>query len=115
MVEVSLIARRHTYNTDGPCSPRQSITDVECRKYVFEICQLIAQKSDDGRQALVDAKVLQELSYLANSQTALEVISACKILKALAHTGTFRDAIISAGLKKAMENITRYNFNLFSS
>lgn len=77
---------------------------------MFEICQLIAQKSDDGRQALVDANVLPELTILASSQTAIEVISACKILKALAHSGTFRNAIISAGLKKAMENITRYNF-----
>ena len=82
---------------------------------MFDICQLIAQKSDDGRRALVDADVLLELSYLASSQKAIEVVGACKILKALAHTGTFGNAIISAGLKKTMENITRYNFGSFSS
>jgi len=43
---------------------------------------------------------------LVSSRKAIEVVSAYKILKALAHTGTFRNAIISAGLKKAMENIT---------
>jgi hypothetical protein len=82
---------------------------------VFEICQLIAQKSDDGRQALVDANVLPELSILASSQIATEVVSACKILKALAHSGICRNAIISAGLKKVMENITRYDFSAFSN
>ena len=83
---------------------------------MFEICQLIAQKSDDGRQALVDADILPQLSsHLASNQKANEVVSACKILKALAHTGTFRNAIVSAGLKKVMENITRYNFGAFSS
>jgi len=76
------------------------------KKFVFEICQLIAQKSDNGRQALVDANVLPELSILANSQTAIEVVSACKILKALAHSGIFGNKIITAGLKKSMENIT---------
>ena len=82
---------------------------------MFEICQLIAQKSDDGRKELLDADILPELSYLASSQKAIEVLSACKILKALAHSGTFRNAIITAGLKKSMENITRYNFSAFST
>jgi len=90
----------------GWLSPRHSITDEACKKFVFEICQLIAQKSDDGRQALVDANVVPELSILASSQTAIEVVSACKILKALAHSGKFGNFIISAGLKKVMENIT---------
>ena len=105
-----------SHNTDDPCtSPRQSITDEKCRIYLFHICQFIAQKSDEGRKALVDADILSELLYLANSQKAIEVISACKILKALAHSGTFRNNIIKAGLKKAMKNITRYNFSAFSS
>ena len=82
---------------------------------MFDICQLIAQKSDDGRQALVDEDILPELLYLANSRKAVEVVSACKILKALAHTGTFRNAIITAGLKKSMESITRYNISASSS
>ena len=55
----------------------------------------------------MDAKVLPELSYLANSHIAVEVISACKFLKALAHSGIFREAIISGGLKREMERITR--------
>ena len=107
-----------SYNTNDPCSPRRSITDEDCRKFVLEICQLIAQKSDDGRRALMDAKILPELSYLIGSQKAIEVVSACKILKALAHSGTFKNAIILAGLKKGMKKIakiTRYNFSAFSS
>ena len=104
-----------SYNANDPRSPRHSITDEECRICVFDICQLIAQKSDDGRRALVDADILPELSLLASSQKVIEVVSACKILRALAHTGTFRNAIISAGLKKTMENITRYSFSTFSS
>ena len=82
---------------------------------MFDICQLIAQKSDDGRQALVDADILPELSHLVTtSQKATEVVGVCKILKALAHTGTFRNIIIEAGLKKAMENIIRHSFSAFS-
>ena len=103
-----------SYNTDDPCSRRHSITDEKCKKYVFNICQLIAQNSDDGRQALDNADILAELHYLVSSQKAIEVISACKILKALAHTGTFRKAIITAGFKEAMGDITRYNFSAFS-
>ena len=68
-----------------------------------------------GREALIHAKVLPELSSLTNSDVAIEVISACKILKALAHSGTFRDTIISAGLKREMERITRYNLGAFST
>lgn len=90
-------------------SPQYSVTDAECRKYVFHICQLIAQHSDAGRQALIDAKILPELSCLASSRIVTEVISACKVLKALAHTGTFGQDIISAGLQTSMEHITRYD------
>lgn len=90
-------------------SPRYSVTESECKKYIFHICQLIAQHSDAGRQALINAQILPELSCLASSQIAIEVISACKVLKALAHTGTFRQDIISAGLKTSMEHITRYD------
>jgi hypothetical protein len=87
---------------------------MKCRGYVFEICEIIAQKSDPGRQALIDAKVLPELSSLATSQKVAEVISACKILKALAHTGTFRNDLISAGSKDVMKGITRYKFCAFT-
>ena len=86
---------------------------MKCRGYVFEICEIIAQKSDSGRQALIDAEVLPELSSLAISQKVTEVLGACKILKALAHTGTFTNDIISAGLKDVMKGITRYKFCTF--
>lgn len=83
---------------------------------MFRICELIAQRSHDfGRRALIDAGILPELSYLASSQKSFEVVSACRILKALAYSGNFRNAIITAGLKKAMEDITRCNFCAFSS
>jgi hypothetical protein len=115
VVEVSLITAEIPYETEGFWSPRHSVTDVECKECVFNICQEIAQQSDDGRKALVDAGVLRELLYLATSQIATEVISACKILKALAHTGTFANDIKLAGLKDAMKYITRYNFGALSS
>lgn len=83
------------------------MTDTECKDYVFRTCRLIAQNSDPGRKALIDAGILPHLSILASSQIPLEVVSACQILKALAHTGTFRQNIISAGLKASMEHITR--------
>ena len=92
-----------------------NITDEERGNYVFDICQLIAQNLDDGRQALVDADILLKLSHLVSSRKAIEVVSACKFLKALAYTGTFRNAIILAGLKKAIENVTRYHLRAFSS
>lgn len=77
---------------------------------VFDICRLIAEKSDAGRQALIYAEVLPELSRLATSKVAFEVCSACKILKALACTGNFSEAIISAGLMDTMERISKYSF-----
>ena len=87
---------------------------MNCRKNVFEICEIIAQKSDPGREALINANILPGLSHLATSQKFIEVISACRILKALAHTGTFRSNIISAGLKDVMKGITKYNFCAFT-
>lgn len=96
-------------------SPRHSITNMECREDVFYICQIIAQNSDAGREVLIDANVLQQLSHLATSQMVIEVVSACKILKALAHTGTFRNAIVTTGLKDAMDRITRYKLGAFHS
>ena len=80
---------------------------------MFDICQIIAQESDDGRRSLVDADILPELSHLASSEKFIEVVSACRILRALAYSGTFRNIIITAGLEKFMEDITRYNFSAF--
>lgn len=104
-----------SYGTEGLCSPQHSITDMKCKECVFDICQEIAQQSDNGRKALVEAGVLPQLSRLATSSLAIEVISACKILKALAHSGTFVNDIISADLKLAMKSITRYNVGALSS
>ena len=115
MVEVSLITPNISQDIEGLWSPRHSVTAMECRNLVFDICQELAQQSDDGRKALVDGGVLLELSDLATSQIAIEVISACKIIKALAHTGTFANVIISAGLKDVMDSITRYKFDILSS
>lgn len=103
------------YDAEGLWSPRHSVTDNECKKLVFEVCQELAQKSDDGRKALVDAEVLPVLLSLSSSPILFEVIGACKILKALAHTGTFTTDIVSARLKDAMESITRYSFGGLSS
>lgn len=35
------------------------------------------------------------------------MVNACKILNALAHSGTYRETLIEAGAKKVMEQITR--------
>jgi len=90
-------------------SPWHSITDKDCKSLVFDICQEIAQQSDDGRKALLDAGVLSELISLTRSSGSAEVISACKVLKALAHTGTFTNETVFAGVKDAMESITSYS------
>jgi hypothetical protein len=89
-------------------SPQHSITDIKCRQSVFRICQVIAQNSDPGRKALIDDGILPVLLRLATNHIASNVINACKILKALAHTGTYRQELITAGVKDAMQQITRY-------
>ncbi|KAG6832805.1 hypothetical protein H0H92_009424 [Tricholoma furcatifolium] len=87
-------------------SPRHSITDMECRHCVFNICEMIAQQSDAGRKALIEEKILLVLSHLATSRVTVEVVSACKILRALAHSGTFESEIISSGMRKTLKRIT---------
>ncbi|RDB26380.1 hypothetical protein Hypma_006519 [Hypsizygus marmoreus] len=87
-------------------SPRHSITDPECKQSVFHIGHLIAQSSDAGRKALIEEKILGALLELTKSRVASHVVHACQILKALAHSGSHRQDIVSAGLKDAMEHIT---------
>ena len=88
-------------------SPRYTVTDTDCKKYGLDICRIIAGHSDVGRDALIKARILPELMHLSSSQTAYEVIESCKILKALVHTGTYRQHIIAAGLQKSMAHIAR--------
>lgn len=88
-------------------SPRYTVTDTDCKKSGLDICLIIAEHSDKGRDALIKARILQELIHLTSSQAAYEVIGSCKILKALVHTGTYKQHIIDAGLQKSMEHITR--------
>jgi hypothetical protein len=89
-------------------SPQHSITNIKCRQSVFQICQLIAQNSDPGRKALIDDGILPVLLRLATNHIASNVVNACKILNALAHTGTYRQELITAGVKISMQQITRY-------
>jgi hypothetical protein len=96
----------------GVSSPQHSITDVKCRQSVFQICEQIAQKSDSGRQALIDSQILPVLLRLTANHIGSNVVNACKILGALAHSGTYRQTLIEAGVKKAMEQITRYTYIL---
>lgn len=96
-------------------SPQHSITNTKCREPVFQICQLIAQNSDPGRKALIDENILPVLQCLATDHIASNVISGCQLLNALAHTGTYRQEIIDAGVKNVMQQITRYVFYLFPS
>jgi hypothetical protein len=96
-----------------PSSPQHSITNIKCRQSVFQTCQLIAQNSDPGRKALIDDGILPVLLRLASNHIAGNVLNACKILNALAHSGTYRQELITAGVKDAMQQITRYAFYLF--
>jgi hypothetical protein len=89
-------------------SPQHSNVDIQCRPYVFQICQSVAQDSDTGCRALIENNVLPVLVQLAADKLASNVISTCELLNALAYTGTFRSELISAGVKTAMERITRY-------
>ena len=94
----------------GSASPQHSITDLNCKLFTFKICEEIAQKSDSGRKALIDNEILPVLLRLATSDTGLYVINACKIVNALAYSGTYRQILVDEGAKKAMERITRYVF-----
>ena len=91
----------------GSSSPQHSITSSECKQSVFQICDEIAQKSDFGRKALIEDGILPVLVRLATSNIGTNVVNACKILNALAHSGTYRETLIEAGAKKVMEQITR--------
>lgn len=63
----------------------------------------------------MDEGALPVLLRLSTSNVASNVINGCKIVDALAFTGTFRKEISSSGLKNAMEHITRYVYNLLST
>ena len=90
-------------------SPHHSIAaNLECRKHVFDICRMIAQNSDPGRKVLIDRGILSVLLCLAADRIPNNVVNACKILNALAHTGTYREELILAKVKDVMQNITRY-------
>jgi hypothetical protein len=73
---------------------------------------MIAQLSDPGRKALIDNEILPVLLRLANDHTPSNVLNACKILRALAHTGTYRPELITERVKPAMQQITRYATHL---
>jgi hypothetical protein len=88
-------------------SPQHSITDPKCKQFAFQICEEIAQKSDFGRKALIDGEILPVLLRLATNNIGTNVINACKVLNALAYSGTYRETLIEAGAKKIMEQITR--------
>ncbi|KAF8337678.1 armadillo-type protein [Amanita rubescens] len=87
-------------------SPQHSITDPKCKQFAFQICSEIAQKSDFGRKALIDDEILPVLLRLATNNIGTNVINACKVLNALAYSGTYRETLIEAGVKKVMEQIT---------
>ncbi len=94
----------------GSSSPQHSITDSNCKQFTFKICQEIAQKSDSGRKALIDDGILPVLLRLATSHVGAYVVNACKIFNALAYSGIYREILVEAGAKKAMERIARCVF-----
>lgn len=91
----------------GPHSPQHSVTNIKCRHFIFQICHVIAQNSDPGREALINDGVLPVLMRLANDHIGANVIHSCIILNGLAHTGTYRNQLVTAGVKDAMQQITR--------
>ena len=42
------------------------------------------------------------------------MVNACKVLNALAYSGTYRETLVEAGAKKVMEQITRCVYIFFS-
>ena len=68
---------------------------------------MIAENSDVGRKTLIDAGVLTVLLHLTTSSTVNLVVGGCDIVKCLMHSGVYRQKIITAGLREAMERITR--------
>ena len=95
-------------------SPQHSITDPKCKEFAFQICSEIAQKSDFGRKALIDGGILPVVLRLATSNIGINVVNACKVLNALAYSGTYRETLVEAGAKKVMEQITRCVYIFFS-
>jgi hypothetical protein len=87
-------------------SPQHSVTDTQCRQYAFQICQDIAHQSDPGRKALIENGALPVLRELADGSVGKDAVKACNILEALAHTGTYRHALISAKVQDLMRGIT---------
>jgi hypothetical protein len=81
--------------------------DGECTQNLYAICQLIAQRSDNGRKALIEQNILPVVIQLTTSQNVYHIDNACSVLKALAHSGIYRSELINAGVKAAMERITR--------
>jgi hypothetical protein len=69
---------------------------------VYAICQLIAQRSDNGRKALIEQNILPVAIQLTTSQNVYHIDNACGILKALA-----RSKLINANVPAVMERITR--------
>ena len=86
-------------------SPQHSIADTKCKQFTFKICQEIAQISDSGRKALIDNGILPVLLRLATSHVGTYVVDACKILNALAYSGIYREILVKADTKKAMERM----------
>jgi hypothetical protein len=59
---------------------------------------------------LIDGGILPVLLRLATNHIASNVINACQILNALGHSGTYRQELITGGVKDVMQHITRYKF-----
>jgi hypothetical protein len=80
---------------------------MHCRHSAFEICKLIAQ-TDQGRRSLLEHGILPVLVQLSADGSGINVIGACEVLSALAQSEAFKAEMIAAGVRTAMERITRY-------
>jgi hypothetical protein len=102
------VIQHYANYTNERRSPQHTNQNSDCRQLTFRISQRIAQHSDPGRKALIDSGVLPVLVRLVNDRITTNVTNGCKILDALAQTGTYREELLAAGVKNALERITRY-------
>jgi hypothetical protein len=61
---------------------------------------------------MIDSGVLPVIVQLINHRITDNVSHGCEILAALAQTGTYRKELLAAGVKGALESITRYVLGL---
>jgi len=84
------------------------MSNPKCLQVAFDILLVVSQNSDEGRQFVIEEGILPMLIRHAKGQEVGNVVNACNVVVAILHTGTFRQVVVDAGIKKVMEDITGY-------